>query len=71
MRSKTKYNPKKLRIPNIANNDTEEELTNLVKPTPKKINEINKSQNKLQKNNPFKSFENKTNISEGSSSFSK
>jgi hypothetical protein len=71
MKSKSKYNPKKLRIPNLANNDTEEEVSNLIRPTPKKINEINKSQNNFQKNNPFKSIENKTNISEGSSSFSK
>ena len=65
------HNQKKLRIPNIANNDTEENISNLIRPTPKKIPEINKSQNYLQKTNPFKSFENKTNISEGSSSFSK
>ena len=71
MKSKSKHNPKKLRIPNIANNDTEENVSNLIRPTPKKITEINKSQNNSQKNNPFKSFENKTNISEGSSSFSK
>jgi hypothetical protein len=71
MKSKSKYNPKKLRIPNLANNDTEEEVSNLIRPTPKKINEINKSLNNFQKNNPFKSIENKTNISEGSSSFSK
>ena len=71
MKSKSKHNQKKLRIPNIANNDTEENISNLIRPTPKKIPEINKSQNYLQKTNPFKSFENKTNISEGSSSFSR
>ena len=71
MKSKSKHNQKKLRIPNIANNDTEENISKLIRPTPKKISEINKSQNYLQKTNPFKSFENKTNISEGSSSFSK
>ena len=71
MKSKSKHNQKKLRIPNLANNDIEEEVSNLIRPTPKKINEINKSQNNFQKNNPFKSIENKTYISEGSSSFSK
>jgi hypothetical protein len=71
MKSKSKCNSKKLRIPNIANNDTEENVSNLIRPTPKKITEINKSQNNLQNNNPFKSLENKANISEGSSSFSK
>ena len=50
MKSKSKHNQKKLRIPNLANNDTEEEVSNLIRPTPKKINEINKSQNNFQKN---------------------
>ena len=71
MKSKSKHNQKKLRIPNIANNDTEENISNLIRPTPKKITEINKSQNNSQNNNPFKSLDNKANISEGSSSFSK
>ena len=71
MNSKSKSNQIKLKIPIIANNESEEEGPKLVRPTPRNINEIKEISNKPKKNNNIKTQENKTYTSEGSYSNSK
>ena len=71
MKSKSKSNQIKLKIPIFANNEREDEGVKLVRPTPRNLKEIKEATNKIKKNNNFKSSENKTYISEGSSSNSK
>ena len=71
MKSKSKSNQIKLKIPIIANNESEEEGLKLVRPTPRNLKEIKELSNKPKKNNNFKSQENKTYTSEGSYSYSK
>ena len=71
MKSKSKSNQIKLRIPIIANNESEEEGPKLVRPTPRNLKEIKEISNKPKKNNNIKIQENKTYTSEGSYSNSK
>ena len=71
MKSKSKSNQIKLKIPVLANNESEDEEPKLVRPTPRNLKEIKEISNKLKKNNNFKTNENKTYISEGSCSNSK
>ena len=71
MKSKSKSNQIKLKIPIIANNESEEECPKLVRPTPRNLKEIKEISNKPKKNNNIKTHENKTYTSEGSYSNSK
>ena len=71
MKSKSKSNQIKLKIPIIANNENEEEGPKLVRPTPRNLKEIKEISNKPKKNNNIKTQENKTYTSEGSYSNSK
>jgi hypothetical protein len=71
MKSKSKSNQIKLKIPIIANNESEEEGPKLVRPTPRNLKEIKEISNKPKKNNNIKTQENKTYTSEVSFSNSK
>jgi hypothetical protein len=71
MKSKSKSNQIKLKIPIIVNNESEEEGPKLVRPTPRNLKEIKEISNKPKKNNNIKTQENKTYTSEGSYSNSK
>ena len=71
MKSKSKSNQIKLKIPIIADNESEEEGPKLVRPTPRNLKEIKEISNKPKKNNNIKTQENKTYTSEGSYSNSK
>ena len=50
MKSKSKSNQIKLKIPIIANNESEEEGPKLVRPTPRNLKEIKEISNKPKKN---------------------
>ena len=71
MKSKSKSNQIKLKIPIIVNNESEEEGPKLVRPTPRNLKEIKEISNKPKKNNNIKTQENKTYTSEVSFSNSK
>ena len=71
MKSKSKSKQIKLIVPIIVNNENEEQGQKLIRPKPINSKQIIEDINKSNKNNIFKSNENKTYTSEGSCSYSK